>query len=109
MKCDIQQFVNAAAAEGASVLEGLLAAMPHRARVSREHHGFGDSGFPFKSKEYADPAERGLQQRGCAQCPLARDPHLHLLRLPDLHRSRHGANRCGPREGHQGVLVTALS
>ena len=54
MNCDIQQFVEAAGAEGAP---GWKVFWPqcHTEKAFQEHRAFGDSGFPFKSKEYADP------------------------------------------------------
>ena len=54
MKCDIQQFVKAAGAEGAPCWK-VFWPQCHTERAFREHQGFGRSGFPFTSKEYADP------------------------------------------------------
>jgi dTDP-4-amino-4,6-dideoxygalactose transaminase len=54
MKCDIQQFVKAAAAEGCPCWK-VFWPQCHVERAFTAHHGFGDSGFPFTSKEYADP------------------------------------------------------
>ena len=92
MSCDIQQFVEAAGAEGCPCWK-VFWPQCHTERAFAEHHGFGDSGFPFKSKEYADSGERRLQQGRGAQRPLARDAHLHLLRLSHLHRGGHEADR----------------
>ena len=55
MSCDIQQFVKAAGAEGCPCWK-VFWPQCHTERAFTEHHGFGDSGFPFTSKEYADPA-----------------------------------------------------
>ena len=78
----------AAGAEGAPVLEGLLAAVPHRAGLPASTTPSAARGFPFTSKEYTDPASVDYTQGRGAQRLLARDAHLHLLRLPDLHRGR---------------------
>ncbi len=55
MRCDIDQFVKAAGAEGAPCWK-VFWPQCHTERAFREHNAFGRSGFPFKSKEYADPA-----------------------------------------------------
>jgi dTDP-4-amino-4,6-dideoxygalactose transaminase len=55
MNCDIQQFVAAAVAEGAPCWK-VFWPQCHTERAFREHNGFGRSGFPFRSREYADPA-----------------------------------------------------
>ena len=54
MKCDIKQFVAAAVAEGAPCWK-VFWPQCHTERAFREHQGIGRSGFPFTSKEYADP------------------------------------------------------
>src|SRR2546421_8401279 len=54
MTCDIKQFVNAVAAEGAPVWK-VFWPQCHTERAFQEHNAFGRTGFPFKSKEYADP------------------------------------------------------
>jgi dTDP-4-amino-4,6-dideoxygalactose transaminase len=54
MKCDIKEFVKAVAAEGAPVWK-VFWPQCHTERAFQEHNGFGRTGFPFKSKEYADP------------------------------------------------------
>jgi len=54
MQCDIQQFAAAASAEGCPCWK-VFWPQCHTERAFTEHHGFGDSGFPFESKEYADP------------------------------------------------------
>src|SRR5512142_3413575 len=55
MSCDIKQFVEAAGAEGAPVWK-VFWPQCHTEKAFQEHKGFGNSGFPFRSKEYADPA-----------------------------------------------------
>jgi len=55
MTCDIRQFVDAAGAEGAPCWK-VFWPQCHTERAYREFNSFGRSGFPFRSKEYADPA-----------------------------------------------------
>jgi dTDP-4-amino-4,6-dideoxygalactose transaminase len=55
MNCDIMQFVRAAGAEGAPCWK-VFWPQCHTERAFQEHQAFGRSGFPFTSKEYADPA-----------------------------------------------------
>ena len=55
MDCDIQQFVQAAVAEGAPCWK-VFWPQCHTERAYREFDSFGRSGFPFRSKEYTDPA-----------------------------------------------------
>lgn len=55
MKCDIDQFVAAAGAEGAPCWK-VFWPQCHTEKAFMKHRGFGDSGFPFTSKEYANPA-----------------------------------------------------
>jgi dTDP-4-amino-4,6-dideoxygalactose transaminase len=55
MRCDIQQFVKAAAAEGCPCWK-VFWPQCHTERAFVERRGFGNSGFPFTSKEYTDPA-----------------------------------------------------
>jgi dTDP-4-amino-4,6-dideoxygalactose transaminase len=55
MRCDIGQFVKAAGAEGAPCWK-VFWPQCHTERAFREHHAFGRSSFPFKSKEYTTPA-----------------------------------------------------
>jgi len=54
MGCDISQFVKAAGAEGAPCWK-VFWPQCHTERAFTERHGFGDSGFPFTSREYTDP------------------------------------------------------
>jgi dTDP-4-amino-4,6-dideoxygalactose transaminase len=55
MNCDIKQFVTAVSAEGAPVWK-VFWPQCHTERAFQEHNAFGRTGFPFKSKEYTDPA-----------------------------------------------------
>jgi dTDP-4-amino-4,6-dideoxygalactose transaminase len=55
MRCDIDRFVEAAAAEGAPVWK-VFWPQCHTERAFQEHAAFGRSGFPFTSTQYADPA-----------------------------------------------------
>lgn len=54
MKCDIKQFVEAAAAEGALVWK-VFWPQCHSERAFQDHNAFGRSRFPFRSGEYANP------------------------------------------------------
>lgn len=54
MNCDIQQFVEAAVAEGAPCWK-VFWPQCHRERAYREFNSFGRSGFPFRSTEYTNP------------------------------------------------------
>ena len=54
MTCDIKQFVEAAVAEGTPVWK-VFWPQCHVEQAFQKHNAFGKSGFPFKSKEYADP------------------------------------------------------
>ena len=55
MACDINQFVAACSAEGAPSWR-VFWPQCHTERAYLEHNSFGNSGFPFNSKEYANPA-----------------------------------------------------
>ena len=55
MACTIREFVDAAAAEGAPCWK-VFWPQCHTERAFREHQAFGQSGFPFRSKEYTNPA-----------------------------------------------------
>ena len=54
MTCDIDQFVQAAGAEGAPVWK-VFWPQCHTERAFVERNSFGKSGFPFNSTEYTDP------------------------------------------------------
>lgn len=54
MNCDIQQFVAAAGAEGAPCWK-VFWPQCHTEKAFQAKNGFGRTGFPFASKEYADP------------------------------------------------------
>ncbi len=53
MSCDIAQFVTAAGAEGCPCWK-VFWPQCHTERTFRQRNGFGNSGFPFNSKEYTD-------------------------------------------------------
>lgn len=53
MKCTIQEFVEAAAAEGATAWK-VFWPQCHTERAFRKHNSFGKSGFPFTSKEFSN-------------------------------------------------------
>jgi len=55
MDCDISQFVAAGGAEGAPCWK-VFWPQCHMEKAFTTHNAFGRSGFPFASKEYADPA-----------------------------------------------------
>ncbi len=55
MNCNINQFVEAAAAEGAPCWR-VFWPQCHTERAFTDKRAFGNSGFPFISKEYTDPA-----------------------------------------------------
>ena len=54
MGCNIQQFVAAAGAEGCPCWK-VFWPQCHTEKAFQKKNAFGDSGFPFTSKEYADP------------------------------------------------------
>lgn len=54
MNCDIAKFVAAAGAEGAPCWK-VFWPQCHTEKAFTHQNGFGNSGFPFNSKEYADP------------------------------------------------------
>ncbi|MGI6461662.1 MAG: DegT/DnrJ/EryC1/StrS family aminotransferase [Candidatus Hydrogenedentales bacterium] len=55
MTCDIEQFVAAAGAEGAPCWK-VFWPQCHTEKAFTQKRGFGNSGFPFTSKEYATPS-----------------------------------------------------
>jgi len=75
MKCDIKQFVAAVAAEGAPVWK-VFWPQCHTERAFQEHHAFGRTGFPFKSREYADPASVDYRE---VEVPNARWHEAHTF------------------------------
>jgi dTDP-4-amino-4,6-dideoxygalactose transaminase len=75
MKCDIQQFVKAAGAEGCPCWK-VFWPQCHVERAFTSHHGFGDSGFPFTSKEYTDPASADYSN---VEVPHARWHETHTF------------------------------
>ena len=54
MTCDIRQFVEAVVAEGAVVWK-VFWPQCHVEQAFQRHNAFGNTGFPFKSKEYTNP------------------------------------------------------
>ena len=54
MTCDMGTFLDALGAEGAPCWK-VFWPQCHTEQAFTGHNGFGDSGFPFTSKEYADP------------------------------------------------------
>ncbi len=54
MNCDIQEFVKAVGAEGAPVWK-VFWPQCHTEGAFQKYNSFGKSGFPFTSKEYANP------------------------------------------------------
>ena len=55
MRCDIGQFVAACCAEGAPAWK-VFWPQCHQEQAFQQHNAFGKSGFPFKSREYTNPA-----------------------------------------------------
>ena len=55
MNCDIQEFIAAVIAEGAPCWV-VFWPQCHTEQVYKQHNAFGESGFPFKSKEYTNPS-----------------------------------------------------
>ncbi len=54
MTCNVNQFVDACGAEGAPCWR-VFWPLCHTEQAYRHHKSFGHSGFPFTSREYADP------------------------------------------------------
>lgn len=54
MTCDIKQFVDACGAEGAMVWK-VFWPQCHVEQAFQKHLAFGETGFPFTSKEYTNP------------------------------------------------------
>jgi len=55
MKCDMHEFLDALGAEGAPCWR-VFWPQCHTEQAYRQHNGFGNTGFPFRSKEYTNPA-----------------------------------------------------
>jgi dTDP-4-amino-4,6-dideoxygalactose transaminase len=75
MNCDIQKFVAAAGAEGCPCWK-VFWPQCHTERAFLEQRGFGNSGFPFRSKEYSDP--RSVDY-GAVEVPNARWHESHTF------------------------------
>ena len=61
MNCNIEKFVAAAGAEGAPCWK-VFWPQCHTEKAFTERHGFGDTGFPFNSKEYTNPESVDLSK-----------------------------------------------
>ena len=61
MKCDIRQFVDAVGAEGAPVWK-VFWPQCHTEKAFQEHRAFGNSGFPFTSREFSDETSVDYRQ-----------------------------------------------
>ena len=61
MNCDVMQFVKAAGAEGCPCWK-VFWPQCHTERAYTHKQGFGNSGFPFTSKEYTDPASADVSK-----------------------------------------------
>jgi dTDP-4-amino-4,6-dideoxygalactose transaminase len=61
MNCDVMQFVKAAGAEGCPCWK-VFWPQCHTERAYTHKLGFGNSGFPFTSKEYTDPASADVSK-----------------------------------------------
>jgi dTDP-4-amino-4,6-dideoxygalactose transaminase len=75
MKSDIQQFVKAAGAEGCPCWK-VFWPQCHTERAFAERRGFGNSGFPFTSQEYTDPASADYSN---VDVPNARWHEVHTF------------------------------
>jgi dTDP-4-amino-4,6-dideoxygalactose transaminase len=61
MTCDIAQFAKACSAEGALVWK-VFWPQCHTEKAFQQKQAFGNSGFPFTSQEYTDPASADYSQ-----------------------------------------------
>ncbi len=75
MNCDIAKFVAAAGAEGAPCWK-VFWPQCHTESAFTKQHGFGDSGFPFTSKEYTDAASVDVSK---VEVPNARWHEKHTF------------------------------
>jgi dTDP-4-amino-4,6-dideoxygalactose transaminase len=75
MNCDIQKFVEAAGAEGCPCWK-VFWPQCHTERAFTDRHGFGNSGFPFTSKEYTDAASADYSK---VEVPNARWHETHTF------------------------------
>jgi hypothetical protein len=75
MTCDIKEFVSAVSVEGAPVWK-VFWPQCHTERAFQEHNGFGRTGFPFKSQEYADPGSVNYKH---VEVPSARWHEAHTF------------------------------
>ncbi len=75
MRCTIEEFAKAAGAEGIPCWK-VFWPQCHTERAYREFNAFGKSGFPFRSKEYTDPAS---VRYGEVEVPNARWHETHTF------------------------------
>ncbi len=76
----------------------------HTERAFTEQHAFGRSGFPFTSKEYADPSSVDYSK---VEVPNARWHEAHTFTcfaFPTFGEDGHGADRRRHREGRTALL-----
>ena len=76
MNCDIHAVRRGRRRRGRALLEGLLAAMPHRARLQRAQRLRPTRASPSSPKEYADPASVDYSQ---VEVPNARWHETHTF------------------------------
>jgi dTDP-4-amino-4,6-dideoxygalactose transaminase len=75
LRCNIQEFVAAVAAEGAPVWK-VFWPQCHTEKAFQEYNAFGGTGFPFKSNEYAERASVDYTQ---VDVPHARWHEAHTF------------------------------
>jgi dTDP-4-amino-4,6-dideoxygalactose transaminase len=91
MNCDIQEFVQAVVAEGAPCWKSSGRSATRSGRSGNTIRSGGAGSRSGRRIRYA--VERGLQPCGSAQRAVAREAHVHVLRVPDIHRGRHAPDR----------------
>jgi len=99
LRCDIKQLVTATAAEGIPCWK-VFWPQCRTEKAFHESRAFGRSGFPFKSKEYANAKSVDYTNRCRTQYALAGDAHVYLLRVSDSYGVRHGTDCWRVRESH---------
>jgi len=88
MKCEYQTVCRRGRGRGRSLLEGVLAAIATLSAHFVNNHGLGRSGFPFTSKEYADPQSVDYSKVEVPHACLARSSHIYMLRLSHVLRKK---------------------